>query len=88
MDMANKDYHFNFIRQILNCLEFFVAEVLRCDTGQQGFAGAYNVANFFAHAPHDHGGDDTELFLRPIPGKRPSGTSRIHLKRRGGNMNK
>ena len=84
MDMANKDCHFNFIRHILNGLEFFVTDVLRFNTGQQGFAGAYHIGNFFAHEPHDPGGDDTELFLRPIPGKRPSGTSRIHLKGGGG----
>ena len=44
--MAHKDCHFNFIRHILNCLQFFVADVLRCDTGEQGFAGAYHVGNF------------------------------------------
>ena len=43
MDMANKDCHFNFIRHILNGLEFFVTDVLRFNTGQQGFAGAYHI---------------------------------------------
>lgn len=47
--MADQDCAFNSLCQILDRLEFIVAEVLPGDTDQQGVDGAYEVAYFFAY---------------------------------------
>ena len=74
LDMVDQDGPLNPLGQFIDRLEFFVAEVLRWGTVQQGVDGAYDIFYFFAYG---HGGDDTEPSLRPLTGKSPSGVSAL-----------